>query len=100
MFAKKQGSKFDQMGRAYKQVSIQYNCTKFYSFILLISCYKTDYRGRPLARPKKKSVVSVTLAIVGIFHFCHTILFYFIKEWAQISAKNCLVHVVEDLIYF
>ena len=37
----KQGSKFDQMGRAYKQVSIQYNCTKFYSFILLISCYKT-----------------------------------------------------------
>ena len=28
----KQGSKFDQMGRAYKQVSIQYNCTKFYSF--------------------------------------------------------------------
>ena len=40
------------MGRAYKQVSIQYNCTKFYSFILLISCDNTDYRGRPLARPK------------------------------------------------
>ena len=49
----KQGSKFDQTGRAYKQVSIQYNCKKFYSFILLISCYKADYRGRPLARPKK-----------------------------------------------
>ena len=48
----KQGSKFDQMGRAYKQVSIQYNCTKFYSFILLISCDNTDYRGRPLALPK------------------------------------------------
>ena len=48
---KKQGSKFDQMDRAYKQVSLQYNCTKFYSFILLISCYKTDYRGRPLTRP-------------------------------------------------
>ena len=32
----KQGSKFDQMGRAYKQVSIQYNCKNFthlsYSF--------------------------------------------------------------------
>ena len=49
---KKQGSKFDQMGRAYKQVSIQYNCTKFYSFILLISCDNTDYRGRPLAQLK------------------------------------------------
>ena len=45
------------MGRAYKQVSTQYNCTKFYSFILLISCYNTDYKGRPLARPKNTDIV-------------------------------------------
>ena len=60
----KQGSKFDQMGRAYKQVSIQYNCTKFYSFILLISCDNTDYRGRPLARPNKCQLgISVSMML-------------------------------------
>ena len=44
------------MGRAYKQVSIQYNCTKFYSFTLLISCYKTDYRGLPAVGTAQKSI--------------------------------------------
>ena len=61
------------MGRAYKQVSIQYNCRKFYSFILLISCDNTDYRGRPLAQPKNYLVyyclnemqLSVSLSLVS-----------------------------------
>ena len=40
-------------GCAWKRGSIQYNCTKFYSFILLISCDNTDYRGGRWHGPKK-----------------------------------------------